>query len=82
MIKISISEIQKKPSIFKSEEILDVIDKRDHKEIGVFIPKKYEKYFKKIIEEIEKSKKLDILKKIKKIDKDMDIWDEVVDDGL
>ena len=82
MIKISISEIQKKPSVFKNEEILDIVDKRDNKKIGIFIPKKYEKYFNLILKKIEKEEKLKILKKIKEIDDDMSSWDEVVGDGV
>ncbi|WP_187647457.1 hypothetical protein [Nitrosophilus labii] len=82
MIKVSISQIQKKPSIFKNEEILDIVDKRDNKEIGIFIPKKYEKYFNLILEKIEKEEKLKILKKIKEVDDDMSSWDEVVGDGV
>jgi len=82
MIKVSISQIQKKPSIFKNEEILDIVDKRDNKEIGIFIPKKYEKYFNLILKKIEKEEKLKILKKIKEVDDDMSSWDEVVGDGV
>jgi len=82
MIKVSITQIQKKPSIFKNEEILDIVDKRDNKEIGIFIPKKYEKYFNLILKKIEKEEKLRILKKIKEVDDDMSSWDEVVGDGV
>jgi len=82
VIKVSISQIQKKPSIFKNEEILDIVDKRDNKEIGIFIPKKYEKYFNLILKKIEKEEKLKILKKIKEVDDNMSSWDEVVGDGV
>ena len=78
MIKVGVSEIQKCSSIFKSNQMIELIDKRDNEVIGLFVPRKYMKVIQKVLEEEKK----EILRKIKNIEDEMDIWDEVSGDGL
>ncbi len=81
MIKLGVSELQKRPSILKSDEIIELVDKRDEKRIGIFIPQKYSTLFEEIVEKIERQRRKKILRAIKKLD-DMSEWDEVAGDGL
>lgn len=81
MIKLGVSELQKRPSILKSDEIIELVDKRDEKRIGIFIPQKYSTLFEEIVEKIERQRRKKILRSIKKLD-DMSEWDEVAGDGL
>ncbi len=81
MIKLGVSELQKRPSILKSDEIIELVDKRDEKRIGIFIPQKYSTLFEEIVEKIERQRRKKILRAIKKLD-DMSEWDEVASDGL
>jgi len=81
-MKVSISELQRHPSLLKQNEVLDIIDKRDKTRVGVFIPKKYERLLEELLEKIERQKRAQKLKKIKSVDEGMDVWDEVSGDGL
>ena len=81
MIKLGVSELQKRPSILKSDEIIELVDKRDEKRIGIFIPQKYSALFEEILDTIERQRRKKILRTIKKLD-DMGEWDEVAGDGL
>jgi len=80
-MKISVSELQKRPSLLKSEKILEVVDKRSDEEVGIFVPKKYRGLFERVKIELEKSRKKQVLQKIKEVE-DMSDWEEVVGDGL
>ena len=80
-MKVSVSELQKRPSLLKSEEILEVVDKRSDEEVGIFVPKKYRELFERVKIELEKSRKKQVLQKIKEAE-DMSDWEEVVGDGL
>ncbi len=80
-MKVSVSELQKRPSLLKSEEILEVVDRRSDEEVGIFVPKRYKDLFERLKIELEKSRKKEVLQKIKEAD-DMSDWDEVAGDGL
>jgi hypothetical protein len=81
MLSYGITEIQNKPSLIKSMDIGEIIDKRAHTTIGYFISSKYDNYVRPLIEKIdreEKLKKLHLLKKAQNIE-----FDELgVDDGI
>ncbi len=81
MVKIGMNELRKHPSLLKNGEIIELVDKKNEKRIGVFIPQKYSAIIEKVLKNIEKKRRQEILRTIKDLD-DMREWDEVVGDGL
>ena len=81
MLSYGITDIQSKPSLIKTMDIGEIVDKRAHLTLGYFISSKYEDYIKPLIEKIdreEKLKKLHTLKKHQELE-----FDELgVDDGV
>ena len=79
MLSYGITDIQTKPSLIKSMDIGQIVDKRAHTTIGYFISNKYEDYIRLLIEKlIEKINKLKRLKK----HQDLEFVELGVDDGL
>jgi restriction endonuclease len=76
-----ITEIQNKPSLLKSMELAEIVDKRAGKRLGFFISNKYEKFIENIIKEIEKEEKINKLKRLKK-HQDIEFLEAGIDDGL
>jgi hypothetical protein len=81
MITYGVTTIQNKPSLLKEMDLAKIVDKRAHKNIGYFIPAKYEKYIIATIEEIEKAEKIEKLKRLRK-HQDIEFLELGVDDGL
>ena len=81
MTKYGITEIQTKPSLIKSMNISEIVDKRKHITLGYFISAKYEKYILPVIEQIDKEEKLAKLKRLKS-HQELDFAETGVDDGL
>ncbi len=65
MLIYGITDIQNKPSLIKSMDIAQIVDKRKNITLGYFISSKYEKQIKPLIDKIEQNKKLAKLKKLK-----------------
>ena len=81
MLSYGITDIQSKPSLIKSMDIGEIVDKRAHLTIGYFISSKYESYIRPLIEKIDKEEKLAKLKRLKK-HQDLEFAELGVDDGL
>ena len=81
MISYGVTDIQSKPSLIKSIDIGQIVDKRKHKTVGYFISSKYEDYLLPIIEEISKKEKIKKLKRLK-AHQDLELAELGVDDGL
>ena len=76
-----ITDIQNKPSLIKSIDIAEIIDKRATIALGYFISSKYENYIKPLLEKLEKEEKLAKLKKLKE-HQDLEFAELGVDDGI
>ena len=76
-----ITDIQNKPSLIKSIDIAEIIDKRANIVLGYFISSKYENYIKPLLEKLEKEEKLAKLKKLKE-HQDLEFAELGVDDGI
>ncbi len=81
MLSYGITEIQTKPSLIKSIDIAEIVDKRARITLGYFISAKYESYIRPIIEKIDREEKLDKLRKLKE-HQDLEFAELGVDDGL
>jgi len=76
-----ITEIQNRPSLLKTGELIEIVDKRVGKRLGFFISSRYEKFIKEAIENIEKNEKIKKLKRLKK-HQDIEFLESGVDDGI
>jgi hypothetical protein len=81
MLRYGITDIQSKPSLIKSMEIGEIIDKRAHRTLGYFISAKYESYIRPVIEQIDREAKLDKLRRLQ-AHQDLEFAELGVDDGL
>jgi len=81
MLSYGITDIQTKPSIIKSMDIGQIIDRRSHTTLGYFISSKYESYILPLIEKIDREEKLTKLKRLKE-HQDLEFAELGVDDGL
>ena len=64
MLIYGITDIQNKPSLIKSMDIAQIVDKRKNITLGYFISSKYEKQIKPLIDKIDRDEKLAKLKKL------------------
>lgn len=81
MLSYGITDIQTKPSLMKSIDVGEIVDKRAHTTLGYFISFKYENYIKPIIEKIGREEKLKKLRRLKK-HQDLEFTELGVNDGL
>ena len=78
MTNVTVSEIRN-PSIFEKKEILTIVNNKKHKVLGFFVPECYKEEFELFLKEIEKKKKIELLKKVAKAQK-LDKVEDIVDD--
>lgn len=81
MLTYGVTDIQNKPSLIKTMDVAEIIDKRAHTTLGYFISSKYDDIIKPIIEKIDREEKLAKLKKLKN-HQDLDFAEIGVDDGI
>lgn len=81
MLTYGITDIQNKPSLIKTMDVAEIIDRRAHITLGYFISSKYENYIKPIIEQIDRDEKRAKLHKLKK-HQDLEFAELGVDDGI
>jgi len=81
MLSYGITEIQSKPSLIKSMDIGEIVDKRAHTTLGYFISAKYESYIKPLIDQIDREEKLSKLRRLAQ-HQDLEFAELGVDDGL
>ena len=76
-----VTDIQNKPSLIKTMDIAEIIDRRKHITLGYFISSKYEKQIRPLIEKIDREEKLAKLNKLKQ-HQDLEFAELGVDDGI
>ena len=81
MTTYGVTDIQNKPSLIKTMDIAEIIDRRKHITLGYFISSKYEKQIRPLIEKIDREEKLAKLNKLKQ-HQDLEFAELGVDDGI
>jgi 5-formyltetrahydrofolate cyclo-ligase len=81
MTTYGVTDIQNKPSLIKSMDIAQIIDRRKHTTLGYFISSKYEEQIRPLIEKIDREEKLLKLNKLKE-HQDLEFAELGVDDGI
>ena len=82
MINITLSELRNTANFFKIDDIATIVNGREKKEIGYFVPSSFTNEFEKFIQEVEKKKKRELLRKVANASKKDSIGDGTVDDGI
>jgi hypothetical protein len=67
---------------FKTSEIIHILDGRKKEEIGFFVPIVFRNEFQKFIDKIEKKKKISLLERVARAQKQDPIGDGGIDDGI
>ena len=82
MISMTLSSLRNSTNFFDINDIAKIVNGRKKEELGYFVPKIYKKEFIKFLEELDKSKKRKLLKRVAQASKQDPIGDGGVDDGI
>ena len=82
MIETTLSNMRNSSDFFKTSEIIHILDGRKKEEIGFFVPIVFKEEFQKFIDKIEKKKKLSLLERIAKAQKQDPVEEGGVSDGI
>lgn len=82
MIETTLSNMRNSSDFFKTSEIIHILDGRKKEEVGFFVPTVFREEFQKFIDEIEKKKKLSLLKRVALAQKKDPIEEGSTDDGI
>jgi len=82
MINITLSKLRNNTKFFEIDDIAIIINGRKKEEIGYFVPKAFKKEFEKFIEELEKKRKRELLKRVLKASRKDVIEEGAIADGI
>ena len=82
MIEATLANMRNSSNFFKTDEIIHIFDGRKKEDIGFFVPQVFEKEFQKFIENIEKKKKLSLLKRVAQAQHNDPIAEGSINDGI
>lgn len=82
MIYITLSDLRNKIDFFNIDDIAVIKNGRKKEEIGYFVPKVFEKDFKKFILQMQKKRKREILKKVLEASRKDVIEEGTIADGI
>ena len=82
MIEATLADMRNSRTFFKTDEIIHILDGRKKEDIGFFVPLVFKEEFEKFVEKIEKKKKLTLLNRVAKAQKQDPISEGSVSDGI
>ena len=82
MINITLSKLRNKTDFFKIDDIATIINGREKKEIGYFVPSSFKEEFEEFIKMVEKKRKRELLKRVASASRKDIIEDGTVGDGI
>ena len=82
MIETTLENIQKNYTFLNTEQIIHIVSSKEKKDIGYFVPNNFRVEFEKFIKNLEKKKKIELLKRVAIASKQDPIGDGTVGDGI
>jgi hypothetical protein len=82
MIEATLADMRNSRTFFQTDEIIHILDGRKKEDIGFFVPQVFKEEFEKFVEKIEKKKKLTLLNRVAKAQKQDPITEGGVSDGI
>lgn len=82
MIEATLANLRKSADFFDTDQVINIVDGRKKQDIGYFVPKMFKKEFETFLKDLEKRKKIAILKKVASAQKKDPIEEGSVDDGI
>ena len=82
MIEATLADMRNSRTFFKMDEIIHISDGRKKEDIGFFVPQVFKEEFEKFVEKIEKKKKLTLLNRVAKAQKQDPISEGGISDGI
>lgn len=82
MIEATLANMRNSSDFFKTDDIIRILDGRKKEEIGFFVPQIFKEEFQKFIDSIEKKKKLVLLARVAKAQKQDPIEEGSSSDGI
>ena len=82
MIEATLANMRNSSDFFKTDEIIHILDGRKKEDIGFFVPQIFKEEFEKFVEKIEKKKKLTLLSRVAKAQKQDPVTEGGLSDGI
>lgn len=82
MIEATLANMRNSSDFFKTDNIIKILDGRKKEEIGFFVPVNFKEEFEKFIKQIEEQKRLALLQRVSKAQKQDPIEEGSSDDGI
>jgi len=82
MIETTLSNMRNSKDFFKTSDIIHILDGRKKEEIGFFVPVIFKEEFQKFIDNIEKKRKLSLLKRVALAQRKDPVEEGSIDDGI
>jgi len=82
MIEATLANMRNSSDFFKTDEIIHILDGRKKEDIGFFVPQVFKEEFEKFVEKIEKKKKLTLLSRVAKAQKQDPVTEGGISDGI
>ncbi|WP_434579798.1 hypothetical protein MLC52_07070 [Sulfurimonas sp. NW15] len=82
MINITLSNLRNSSNFFDIDDIATIVNGRKKEEIGYFVPKMFKEEFENFMQDLEKKRKLKLLKRVANASKKDTIEDGAVADGI
>lgn len=82
MLDVTVADLRQKSEVLRNGELLHICDGRKREGMGYYIPERYYEKVRHTIEDIEREKKREILKRIAHAQEQDPIGDGTAGDGL
>lgn len=82
MIEATLANMRNSSDFFRTEDIIQILDGRKKEEIGFFVPQIFKEEFQKFVDSIEKKRRLALLSRVSKAQKQDPIEEGSSDDGI
>ena len=82
MIEATLANMRNSSDFFKTDSIIQIFDGRKKEEIGFFVPQIFKEEFQKFVDSIEKKKRLALLSRVSKAQKQDPIEEGSSGDGI
>ena len=82
MIEATLANMRNSSDFFKTDNIIQILDGRKKEEIGFFVPQIFKEEFQKFVETVEQKRKVALLNRVSKAQKQDPIEEGSSSDGI
>ncbi len=82
MLTFTLADLRNSKDFFKRNEIIRLFDGRKKEELGYFVPRHFSEEFRAFLEQLERKRKKELLRRVAKAQRCDPIEEGAIDDGL